>query len=72
MIVTVFRPDPADGPWLVLTDEGAPRFWRPSPAAQLELQSLLAGDPAGRFEAEQDGDELRLGRRLEIPPEEEP
>ncbi len=71
MKLKVYAPDPPGGPWLVVADDGSTGFWDLPPAAELELKALLAGDPAGRFEAEQDGDELRLGRRLEMPPDEE-
>jgi hypothetical protein len=72
MIVTIYRPDEVDGPWLIMSDDGRPGFWSPSPASWQELDAMLANDLSGRFEAEQDGDQLRLGRRLPMhdePPE---
>ncbi len=68
MVIDLFRPRPPGGPWLVLQDGAAPRFWQPDGASLSIIEQRLDGDDVGRFEAELQGDAVTIGRRLDVRP----
>lgn len=63
--VTLYRPEPADGPWLMAIGEDIVRPWEPGQATRAWLAREVGQDIVAMFEAEFDGETMKLGRRLD-------
>ena len=50
MLITVYRPDPADGPWIMELDSGA-RLWAPDPETRAWLEAELGAASSAQLTA---------------------
>ena len=62
MALTLFRPDPPDGPWVAVDQSGHARLLRFDPATADGLAERMGGAPAGEFRGRWDD----IAGRLEI------